>query len=864
MSPAPPVSSRLRFLLGWETVVAVLAVACILVAFAHATGGLRLSLVRSAEAESRQLALGESERIGAELAGFAEEFTFSLTTLPYTTVLEHGESNPEAMLPIRRFFALNQTLLSELRIVSPAKTSGRVVRREEGNYFKVSDPIDAADWFAPAPGEVALVGEVHDLSGESTCVVVAIVNPMRLAEALLTRFALSHPHAVVILLDEEAAPRMVRQGGVLHERVHFTEEIASRLARDARDRYEGGQRHSLDIGNPPVSGQFVSGHSPVAFDKWAALLLVALPESRIFDPVEQTTLVITAAGFLLACVSGLLLWGNFRKIRAISLAREEARRRMATILDTVQSGILLLEEPGQRIVEANPTAARLLGFDPSQLADREAAEFFPPDALVPRTGRSRGDVETMVTRSDGHHFPALVNTTSARLEGREFRICSFVDISSMKEARERLVEAQDRLRETNGKLKEAIVAATRSAREAEAASRAKGAFLAMMSHEIRTPLNGITGFTSLLQTTSLNSEQSNYVGTIHKSAELLLAIINDILDFSKIESGHLQVENLPLKIRDCVSETVALLSPAAADKKLALECVIDPGLPKWVLGDPVRLRQILVNLIANAIKFTESGSVSIAVGTAPIEWDDGRDDANRELTFAVTDTGIGISSEQMAKLFQPFSQADAGTTRKFGGTGLGLVISKRLVELMGGRMEVGSAPGKGSVFRFTFPMRHPEQQSIDALEKEPPQPHPESTNGATPTEVGLRILVAEDNPVNQRVALFMLKKLGYTAELAIDGVAALEAALRTPFDIILLDHQMPRMDGTEVARALRAAEKEAGTARPAHIIAVTGNAMAEDRTNATNSGMNDFLPKPLNLNQLDAVLRRAVAARREA
>ena len=387
--------------------------------------------------------------------------------------------------------------------------------------------------------------------------------------------------------------------------------------------------------------------------------------------------------------------------------------------------------------------------------------------------------------------------------------------------------------------------------EADAANRAKGLFLANMSHEIRTPMNGILGMTELALGTALTDTQREYLHMAHDSAESLLHIINDILDFSKIEAGKLQIESVPFPLRRSLEQSVQPLAWRARQKGLSFSVHVDDGVPDELIGDPTRLRQIVLNLVSNAIKFTEHGSVSLHVA-----WETGAAGASL-LHGQVVDTGIGIAADKQAAVLQPFLQADSSTTRTHGGTGLGLSICSQLAQLMGGRIWLDSEPGRGSTFHFTI--------RCAAADATASAPAPSvaarlETSGTAALPEGLRVLVAEDNVVNQKLATALLEQHGHRVEVVSDGRCAAERAAQQPFDLVLMDMHMPVMDGYAAVAAIRDHERETGRHVP--IVALTANAMQGDREQCLAAGMDGYLSKPIRREELIRAIAGLVPGRR--
>jgi len=509
------------------------------------------------------------------------------------------------------------------------------------------------------------------------------------------------------------------------------------------------------------------------------------------------------------------------------------RLMLRTLVDNLPDFIYAKDAVG-RFLLANASVARHMGTTPENLLGKTDFDFFPPDLA-----EAYAEDERRVMRSG----EALINREEAGLDANGNAITILTTKVPLRDEEGRVVGILGIGRDITARVK--VEAEIRAAREAaEAANRAKSDFLANMSHEIRTPMNGVLGMSELLLDSRLDTEQRDCAETIRESGKALLTVINDILDFSKVEAGKLELEAIEMDVRSSVDECARLLAIQAHAKGLELEVSCDPELPESVRGDPNRLRQILLNLGGNAVKFTSRGSVRVCIGVLEATAHDVL------VRFEVRDSGIGIPKDRLDSLFKPFTQVDASTTRRFGGTGLGLSIVRRLVELMHGTCGVESELGVGSKFWFTarFGRTTAMETAAAAAGK--------AEISAQSVAPHRRVLMAEDNIVNQRVAARMLEKMGYAVDVVNDGRAAVAAWARGGYDAILMDCQMPEMDGYAATREIR--RQENGTAR-IPIIALTAHAIKGADEECFAAGMDHYITKPFDRDELRDCLERSLA-----
>ena len=555
-----------------------------------------------------------------------------------------------------------------------------------------------------------------------------------------------------------------------------------------------------------------------------------------------------------------------KTIRRLSQNLEKSEAQLQKTIDTALDAVVTTDAAGT-ITAWNVQAKTIFGWSEQEALGR------PLDSLIiPAGGRDgyRRELAHFLESRETQFLNQRIERTAVRKEGGEFPVewsmspiwinneCVFSsyirDITERKQAEDAQSSYRTQLEHEVSMRTEALEALREAKELAESANRAKSDFLAHMSHEIRTPMNGILGITELLQQTELSEKQHHFVDIVYRSGATLLKLINDVLDFSKVEAGKIELECIRLDLPKTVREVTDLFSEQVQRKGITLTCVLAESVPSVLQGDPVRLQQVLMNLVSNAVKFTQRGSITLTVTVA-------EDSASHALVrFEVQDTGIGVEPAVQAKIFEAFSQADGSTSANNGGTGLGLSIVKQLVQLMGGTVGVRSEPGQGATFWCTARLEKVLGNTREGRKRFPSKRDDVRPNGVLklrePKITGTRILLAEDNPVNREVAVCMLEQLGcqvVAVEHGRDAVAKTECA---QFDLVLMDCQMPEMDGFSASKAIRDGEQRTGRHVP--IVALTAHAMGGDRERCLAAGMDDYMTKPFTQGELGNMIQRWV------
>ena len=781
----------------------------------------------------------------------------------FASFLRYTKRNAILILALIVFLALALTLVFSYQRLSKL-TSQVLATQEEMNYWPMSQVEVTAMEYLTYRALFMTKQENSDHERE------------RLTDAYANAWA----SVSQILRSQELNTQIARVSGALYDyeairsTLELSEPFLRRIERGDSKGLEPQQREAFDKISDELLGlvRKISSY-PLASARAQVQDLRAIKLSLSQAQQELNRVFLGAA-----ITAVLLLLLVFIQVRRI----EKSGKHLEQALDAAQQSKQLLEKlseasfegtailQDQKIISCNQRLADMLGLSPLEIIGLPAQKILAPQCPWPQivhapTKQSEAQIQDVTAlRADGTIFSAQISVRT--LASAEFasaqgeQVLALRDITAQKQHEQELEAAKE---------------------QAEQGARSKAAFLATMSHEIRTPMNGLIGMAELLRSSPLAPQEQHYAKTLYHSASSLLVILNDILDFSKLEEGKVRLEKLGFLLPPLLDEICQLMTPQAEKKGLKLELDIDPRIQKPIITDPARLRQILLNMVGNAIKFTHKGHVKISVKLEKsAQEEQSAQEPRTFLNISVEDTGIGIQQEQLALLFDAFAQAETGISRQFGGTGLGLAICKRLVELMGGKIAVQSVHGQGSKFWFTLPFITTQNPDIDAAQlalssdqqwaensftmhapkledaernNDTTQRDPQSNSLQTAPlkDDCLHILLAEDSQINREVVFAMLNDQDLSIDVAVDGAQALTMAQQQNYDLILMDLSMPNMDGLEATRQIRALDHP-NAETP--IIAMTANASMNDRDNCLNVGMDDFVSKPFSKAQLLEVI----------
>ena len=814
---------------------------------------------------------------------FENEFKYDSSIIHLYKLLSQETIDTVLFNQIKRFYAKFQNLIFYIKIYN--KNSHRILFKNENNYFTISSILknNSVKNLIKKP-EIKQKNEslsyLRTIRHEGVIVGVIEIQ-LNLPRAINHELRKNHytgKKSWYWCIDEKGKIISFCNTEKKMETADLKIHKLSQIVQAINENFQGFIEHFIFIDDKKID--VFSAYYPIKIFNKNYGVIFSIDRQKWFGPIKSKTLTIICS-FLLMITFIVIVFVSVIKQRQKAeknLVKSEAQ--IKNILKSLQAGVVIIDTNTRKIKFANQVAADMAMTSVENMLGKICHEFICPSEKNSCPFSDKGQImdnsEKILLTTNGNELNILKTIKPLEYEEKACLLETFIDITDRKKAELKLVEI-------NKDLKHQTALANELAIKAEAANKAKSEFLANMSHEIRTPMNAIIGFNSLLEKTRLSARQKNFVHKGGCAAKSLLGIINDILDFSKIEADKLNIDKVEFNLDDVLEHISSVAGMLAFQKGLEFIISKDSKIPDNLIGDPLRLGQILLNFVNNAVKFTEKGKVIVKVFLKEKHANEAR------LYFEVSDTGIGITPEQKKKLFRPFTQADYSTTRKYGGTGLGLTISNHLVNIMGGKIDVKTEYGKGSVFSFDLVFSTNEKkddpgetimQGINSIPKKPVGQSvvfnnilnefgQETTinrkrNVELPQDFdavrGAKILVVEDNEINQEVARGILEKEGFSVETADDGIEALEKInANCDYDLILMDLQMPNLDGYGATKKIR--KNPAFASIP--IIALSANAMKGTREKVKKFGMNDYITKPIDIKELLTILNKWVRPGKE-